>query len=75
MSGRKKKKVSDDFEIIKVWKENGPEQRALEEMFSNGAIKSKDTPSKIRESLPMFQEYSSQVFGAHFRKTKSKMGA
>lgn len=73
MSHKKKIKSDYDFEQS-IWKESGPEQKQLDEMFSNGLIDDNTSPKDIRENNPEFKKYSAQVFNAHFRKTKNKIG-
>lgn len=73
---RKKSKFNEseyEFEQV-IWKENGIEQKTLEEMFSSGKITDHDTPKEIRNSEPIFQKFTPQVFNAHFRKTKNRLG-
>lgn len=73
---RKKTKISDnDYEFKQtIWRENGIEQKTLDEMFLDGRITENEAPKDIRESEPLFQKFTPQVFSAHFRKTKSKLG-
>lgn len=72
----RKKRVGDnnyEYEQV-IWKENCEEQKLLEEMFLKGLITENDTPKTIRDSEPLFQKYSPQVFSAHFRKIRNKSG-
>lgn len=59
-----------------IWRETPPgkEQIELNKLFANGLISSTDSANNIRKKYPMFQQFSSHVFGTHFRKTKSKYG-
>ncbi|KAJ6639445.1 hypothetical protein Bhyg_12190, partial [Pseudolycoriella hygida] len=58
------------------WKERppGPEQLMLEEMFHTGSKTATATPESVRQSTLMFQSFTPKVFGAHFRKTKARLG-
>ncbi|KAG4077147.1 hypothetical protein HA402_016134 [Bradysia odoriphaga] len=60
----------------KVWKEKpaGPEQLLLNEMFETGCISGAATAEAVRKSRDMFKDFSAQVFGTHFRKTKARYG-
>lgn len=66
--------LSNDFLVVKQWKESGPEQRELEKLIKNKTIDDTDSPSEVRQNNPIFREFSQRVFNAHFRKTKAKLG-
>lgn len=60
----------------KQWKETppGPQQKELDRLFKTKVIDESDTPNKVRLSNPLFMEFSTRVFAAHFRKSKAKHG-
>lgn len=62
--------------IYKIWKASpkGPQQLELERLFENGLIGEFDSPEYIRTKYPIFNEFSTRVFTAHFNKTKAKYG-
>lgn len=77
-------RVTSDFKEIttksmssyanKIWREKGPEQLQLEEMFTNGSITERATAESVRLSCEMFKDFTPKVFAAHFRKTKARFG-
>lgn len=60
----------------KIWRESppGPAQRELDRLFSDDIISGNEKPNEVQKQYPIFQEYSSKIFGLHFRKTKAKHG-
>lgn len=65
---------SNDFMVIKQWKESGPEQRELEKLLKSKTIDESDSPNEVRLNHPIFRAFSQRVFNAHYRKTKAKLG-
>lgn len=77
MEGSRKRKGMphgnhNEYQQVKQWKENGPEQRELEKLFQLNIIDAVDTPKNIRMKYPLFSQFSNTVFANHFRKTKAK---
>lgn len=70
------KAMLDLGERQKQWKETppGPEQKELERLFKAKLIKPEDTIQDVRNSNPLFKQFSSRIFSAHFRKTRAKLG-
>lgn len=75
MSRKKIKLNNSEYEFKQtIWRENGIEQSTLDEMFLDGRITENEAPKEIRDSEPLFQKFTPQVFSAHFRKTKNRLG-
>lgn len=77
MNRRKQKPPPDETMSYAVWKSRppGPEQLELERLFKSKEIGPLSTADSVRKSNRMFQQFSSSVFGNHFRATKAKLGA
>lgn len=76
MSSKKKKISIGEKNEIPKWKESPPgaEQKELNRLFMSGIITDMDSPDSIRKQYPIFTKFNTNVFGAHFRKTKAKYG-
>jgi hypothetical protein len=73
MSRKRKINAGDSDSEPAIWKEDGEEQKLLEDLFKEGFIGEKDTSASVQNKDVSFSRFSSAVFGAHFRKTKKKM--
>lgn len=60
--------------MSRQWKETGPEQKILEELFESDEITEFDTAETVHNRYSTFHPFNDRVFNTHFRKTKAKKG-